>query len=116
MSIFQILSSLFALFMLYVVTIHRSRSKLGRSEVYLWYVLWVVFIILALFPDLLQGITDILKFDRVFDLLVVGAFMILSMVVFLSYFNQKENQKKIEQYVRTEALSARDRDRAKKDS
>jgi hypothetical protein len=104
MSIFQIISSLFALFMLYVVTIHKSRSKLTQTEVSIWYGLWIFFIILALFPNLLQGVTDILKFERVFDLLIVGAFMVLSAVVFLSYFQQKSNQTKIEEFVRSSSI------------
>ncbi len=105
MSIFQIISSLFALFMLYVVTIHKSRSKLTQIEVSTWYGLWILFIVLALFPNLLQGITSILKFERVFDLLIVGAFMVLSVVVFLSYFQQKSNQRRIEEFVRSQSIT-----------
>lgn len=105
MSIFQIISTLFALFMLYVVTIHGRRAMLSAVEFTMWYSLWILFILLALFPNLLQGITGALNFARVFDLLIVGAFMILAVVVFLSYFTQKKNTRKLEEFIRSQAIS-----------
>lgn len=104
MSIFQIGATLFALFMIYVVTIHRRKSKLSDIEVYTWYSMWGLFVVIALFPNLLLGITQRLNFQRVFDLLVVLAFMVLSVLVVLSYFIQKENQKKLEDFVRKQAI------------
>lgn len=103
MSIFQIAATLFALFMIYVVSIHR-RHILNRIEVFCWYSLWVLFIIFALFPNLLLGITDTLHFSRVFDLLLVGALMVLTVIIVMSYFAQKENTRKIEEVVRKMAL------------
>lgn len=104
MSIFQIGSTLFALFMIYVVTIHKKKSKLSVVEISFWYSMWIFFIIISLFPNLLLGITHKLSFQRVFDLLVVLAFMVLTLIVVLSYFMQKENQKKLEQFVRKQAI------------
>jgi hypothetical protein len=104
MSTFQIGSVLFALFMLYVVSIHKKKKTLSIVEASFWCSLWILFILIAIFPNLLLGITGFLKFARVFDLLVVMAFMIISIVVFLSYFNQKESQKKLEEFIRRQAI------------
>lgn len=105
MTIFQIISALFALFMMYVVSLHGKKKNLSQAEVLAWNSVWVGFIGIALFPDLLLGITGFLSFARVFDLLVVIAFMILSVVVFMSYFTVKTLQKKLEEAIRNEALA-----------
>lgn len=108
MSIFQILATCFALFMLYVVNIHRSKAALSRVEVSFWYSTWLVFIFIAMFPHLVSGLTGILNFSRVFDFLVVLAMMMLTSLVFSSYLTQKENSKKLEILVRKMAIKDTD--------
>lgn len=105
MSIFQTFALLFALMMMYVVNIHRKKAKLSSLEVSFWLSTWFVFIVIALFPHLLLGIAGILNFSRVFDLLVVVAFMVVSWLVFRSYLIQKENTQKIDDLVRKQAIS-----------
>jgi hypothetical protein len=90
--------------MLYVVTIHGKKKTLSIMEVSFWSSLWLLFIVFAVFPHFLLGIAGVLKFSRVFDLLIVIALMILSLVLFLSYFRQKETARQVEQLVREMAL------------
>lgn len=111
MSIFQLGATLFALFMIYVVSIHKNKSKLSIVEISFWYSMWFLFVVIALFPNLLLGITHTLKFQRVFDLLIVLALMVLTVIVVLSYFTQKENQKKLEQFVRKQAIDERKKEK-----
>lgn len=103
MSIFQIISIFFALFMMYVISIHKRKSALNNVEVSFWYSTWILFIVIAIFPHWLLGLTGILNFARVFDLLIVIAFMILSFVIFSTYLSQKETDKKIEKLIRDAA-------------
>lgn len=105
MSIFQIIAILFAAFMVYVVRLKGKRYKLRGLEMIAWYILWVSFAILALFPNILTGVTGVLNFGRVFDLLVVMSFMALSLLVIFLYFTVRELQMKLEKYVREEAIS-----------
>lgn len=100
MSIFQIGAVLFALFMIYWVRSNQKRAHLSTVESSLWYSVWFIFIILALFPNLLLGIVSALNFARAFDLLVVGAFMILVMLNFYIYLKNKKLEKKLETLVR----------------
>ena len=104
MSIFQIGATLFALFMMYVVSIHKRKSRLSLIEVSFWYSMWFSFIVISIFPNLLLGISSALNFQRVFDLLLVLALMVLTALVVMSYFTQKENQKKLETFVRKQAI------------
>ncbi len=63
-----------------------------------------MFAIVALFPDLLLGIMGALRFARVFDLLLVIALMVLTVVIFMSYFAQKDMKRKLEDFVREQAI------------
>jgi hypothetical protein len=107
MSIFQIGSIFFALFMMYVIRIQKRKSGLRVIEVSFWYSIWSLFIVISLFPNLLLGIAGILNFGRVFDLLTVIAFMILSLVIFSTYLSQRETDKKIEKLIRDTAHNER---------
>lgn len=100
MTIFQVVALLFALFMMYVTSIHGKKRNLSVIEVSLWLSTWGLFIIIALFPNVLLGITGVLRFSRVFDLLVVVALMVLSVLVFFSYFALKGLHRKVEVLVR----------------
>ncbi len=103
MSIFQIVAVLFALFMIYVIRVKNRKYHLGILESLGWYMLWIAFAILALFPNLLLGVVHSLNFGRVFDLLVVSAFMILTTLLVFVYFKMKELDQKLEKFVREDA-------------
>ncbi|MDQ3008209.1 MAG: DUF2304 domain-containing protein [bacterium] len=104
MTLFQIIASLFALWMMYEVHIYRKKNVLSKFEFLGWISVWLTFIIITIFPDLLLGIAQQLRFARVFDLLTVLAFIILTVLIFLSYFAQKESQLQIKKLVRTLAI------------
>lgn len=104
MTIFQVIAVLFALFMMYVTSIHGKKRNLSVVEVSFWLSTWGLFIVVALFPNMLLGITDVLNFTRVFDLLLVAALMVLSILVFFTYFALKGFQRKLEMLVRALAI------------
>jgi len=105
MTLFQVSSILFALFMSYVVRVHQQKARLTAIEASLWYSLWFLFACIAVFPHLLTGISEYFYFDRVFDLLVVGAFMVLTFIVLRSYFMYRLLLEKIEILVRDKAIA-----------
>ncbi len=104
MSFFQLIATIFAVFMLYVVRIKSRKYLVSKLESFGWYLIWGGFCILALFPNLLLGVVGILNFGRVFDLLTVIAFMILSALVLFLYFSVKELKIKLEKVVRNDAI------------
>ena len=104
MSIFQIGATLFAIFMLYWVRNNQKRGFLNTLEASFWYSVWSLFIVISLFPQLLLGIVQILHFSRVFDLLTVLAFIILTILLFSVYLKNKKLEQKIEEIVRKIAL------------
>ena len=107
MSIFQILAVIFAGWMIYTTRIHTSKLHISSFESGMWYAIWAVFGYIALFPQTLMGISQTLQFARIFDLLVVGALMILTIMGFLNYFIQRELKKKIEDLVRARTIESK---------
>jgi hypothetical protein len=104
MTIFQIGAVCFALWMCYVVSIHAKKKTLSAIEASFWLSTWGGFIVIALFPQLLQEMVNVLHFNRVFDLLVVVALMILSVLVFVSYFGHREAAVKLTKLVQELSL------------
>lgn len=104
MSVFQTLAALFALFMIYWVRTSYKRGHLTMVESYFWYSIWLAFTCLSIFPNFLLGIAHGLHFARVFDLLVVMAFMILTTLLFSLYLKNKKMEQKMEQLVRKFAI------------
>lgn len=100
----QIITVLFALFMIYVAFLHFKRKEINGLETFFWLILWVGFMILTLFPKILESISQLLFFARVMDLLMILAFMILAFLGFQNYICNRKMEKKIEELVRKEAL------------
>lgn len=103
-SIIQILSVIFGIFMLYVVRIHRKKEVLDRNEVFFWNTLWLGFIYVAFFPQTFRGLIQRLQIARVFDLLVIVAFMIITFITFQNRITIKNLSRKLEEIIRKKAL------------
>lgn len=100
----QIVSALFAFFMIYVAFLHWKRKDLSGYEMFFWLILWVGFILVTINPYILQGISNYLYFFRIMDLLVVISFMILAFLGFQNYISNKKLERKIEEVIREESL------------
>lgn len=96
----QILGSLFGIFMIYYVFLHYKRKELTIREYLFWIGLWVLFIILTLFPWLLNPIVRSIGFARTMDFFIVAGFMFLIGSLFYIYLIVRSNQKKLEEIVR----------------
>ncbi len=105
MRLLQVVSVLFGLFMMYVVRIHHKKGHVESFEYGIWMALWGVFIVLAIFPQSVNGIVQTVHIARVFDLLVVVALMIVVFLTFMNRIEQKKLEKKMEQLVRKNAIN-----------
>lgn len=100
----QTVCLLFGLLMMYVVRIHRLKQHLPTFEARAWLVVWVVFIFLAIFPQTVGGLAQTLNISRVFDLLVIIAFMVLTYLTFTNRITYRKLEKKFEDIIRKKAL------------
>lgn len=100
----QILGTLFGVFMIYYVFLHHKRKELTIKEYLFWIILWILFIILTLFPGLLKPLVKSIGFARTMDFFIVAGFMFLVGSLFYIYLLVRSNQKKLEEIVRKIAL------------
>jgi len=104
----QILGVLFALFFIYYTFLHRKRNELTIKEYIVWVSLWILFIILTLFPGILKPIIEPIGFARTMDFFIVAGFMFLIGSLFYVYLIVRGNQKRIENIVRKTAFEKKE--------
>ena len=96
----QLFGVLFALFMIYINFLNYKRKEFTIKEHMSWLFLWAGFIVVAVFPEVLDPIVKRFKFARTLDLLIVVSFIFVIGSIFYTYTIVRKNQKKIEELVR----------------
>ena len=100
----QIVGILFGLFMIYYSFLNYKRKEFTPKEIFFWSAVWMVFIVIAVFPNILDPILKIGGFLRVLDLLIISGFLFLIAAIFYTYTVTRKNQKKLETVVRDIAM------------
>ena len=100
----QIIGILFGFFMMYYTFLHYKRKEFSVKEYGFWLVLWTVFIVITLFPNILDPILKSLSISRTLDFFIIVGFLFLIGMIFYTYANGKRNQKKLEEVVRKIAI------------
>lgn len=73
-------------------------------EIASWLVMWTGTVVIVVFPDLLQDFAKTFSIVRVFDLMVIGGFIVVISLVGSAYIRTKKLEKKLEDLVRRDAL------------
>ena len=103
----QIIALIFAFSMIYVASLHYKRHEIGKTEVVSWTVMWAAAIVIIIFPELLRSFASTFLVTRVFDLMVIGGFILVISMVTSAYVRTKKIEKKLEELIRKEALNAK---------
>jgi hypothetical protein len=90
--------------MIYFALIHRRRGELGRIEFISWVVIWTFTVFVVIFPELLRDFAKTFFITRLFDLMIVGAFILVISIVARIYVRTKKTEKKLERLIRRDAL------------
>lgn len=109
----QIIAILFAFSMIYFAVLHYKRGEINGMEIASWLVIWTITVVIVIFPELLQTFARTFLVTRVFDLMVIGGFILVISLVGSSYVRTRRNEKKLEELVRK--LSLREERIKKKD-
>jgi hypothetical protein len=100
----QIIAILFALSMIYFAVLSYKRDELNGLEIASWLVLWGFAMVVITFPELLRTFARTFLVTRVFDLMVIGGFVLVISMVSSAYMKIKRNEKKLEELVRKLSL------------
>jgi len=100
----QITAIIFSLFMIYLALIHYKKGQLNGIEILSWITIWIVAIFVVSFPEILRTYANTFFVTRVFDLMVLGGFILVISLVSAAYLKSKRNEKKLEELIRKIAL------------
>jgi hypothetical protein len=100
----QILGVIFGVFMAYFSFLHFKRNEYTVKEFMVWLALWILLIVISLFPGILDFFVVKLSLSRTMDFLIIAGFMILTAMFVYTYTLLRQNQRKIEEVVRNVAL------------
>ncbi len=110
----QFLGIVFGLAMLYFTYVKFRRRELNQFELTVWSTGWILLVIVAIVPFALDMFIHHLNFYRRLDFFVVIGFFVLLGLGFFNYSTVKKMERKVEQFVRQQALQeAADRERPK---
>lgn len=100
----QIAGFLFGLFMLYYSFLNYKKKEFTSREFAFWILLWTLFIIVVVFPVILDPILKPIGILRALDFLVISGFLFMIAMIFYTYSLTKKTQKQVETLVRVLAL------------
>lgn len=100
----QIIALLFSFSMIYFAVLNFKRGEIGGMEIASWLVMWTMAIVIIIFPELLQTFARTFLVTRVFDLMVIGGFILVITMASIAYIKTKRLEKKIEDLVRKLSL------------
>ena len=106
----QIAAIIFALWMIYFSFLHFRRREFKIAEFIFWQVLWLGLIIVVIFPGSVRFILSTFSISRTFDLVVIVGVVVLFGVSFRSYVIIRRLEKKVEDFVRKEAIKEIDKE------
>lgn len=100
----QIISLLFAFSMIYFAVLNFKRGEIGGFEITSWLIMWTIAIVIIIFPELLRSFASTFLVTRVFDLMVIGGFVLVISMVVTAYVRTKRLEKRLEDLVRKLSL------------
>ncbi len=100
----QAIGVLFGLFLVYMTFLYHKRKEFTFNEWAFWTVMAISFMIVSLFPQILDPVVKTLSLTRTMDLFIIIGFMFLIAAVFYSYKVTRDTQKKLEEVVRIIAI------------
>ena len=90
----------FALFMVYILYLHWKKREITILIFLMWMLIWGVFIVLIVFPKILQPYLNSTFNLNVVDLIMVVSFMVLTYVTIENNIKIKNYSEKMEVLVR----------------
>ncbi|MBS3127461.1 DUF2304 domain-containing protein [Candidatus Woesearchaeota archaeon] len=100
----QFLGIVFGLAMMYFTFVKFKRKELSNFEMMFWFAGWIILVLVAVIPSIIDFIIAPLHFYRRLDFFVVLGFFVLLGLGFYNYSIVKKVEKKIRTFVQNEAL------------
>jgi hypothetical protein len=102
----QLFSMIFGLYMLYWCFLIYKKKLIYVREFVFWIVVWLVFMIVVMFPDSTKTVLQTFKINRTMDLLMIVTFVVLWFITFRNYVENKQQKRKLQDLVRNLAIKS----------
>ena len=112
----QIIGIFFGLILTYFTYLHFKREEFSVWEFLGWEVVWVLFILIALFPGKFGQYSGDLGAIRPMDLFTVLGFIVVLSIAFYTYINVDRLRKRLEKAIRDLALQDLKEEKKKNDT
>ncbi len=110
----QVIALIFAFAMIYFALVNFKRGEIDKTEVISWVVIWLAVIFVVVFPNILREYSERFFITRLFDLMVVGGFVLVIAMTARTYVRIRKMEKKIEDLVRKDAIDKVNRKKPRK--
>lgn len=101
----QVVGLFFGLFMCFLTFLHYRKNNFGPKSLFSWLAIWIAFLFVVIYPDILYGFMDILRISRTIDFFIVFGFFFFTVIIFYMFIIVKKTELKVEKLVRKMALS-----------
>lgn len=101
----QIIALIFALVMIYIAYVHYKKGEINGLEIIFWLACWMGAIGIIIFPEAFKVFSSTIAISRAFDLAILGGFILIIPLVYFSHVKTNRLEKKLEDFVRQEALN-----------
>jgi len=102
--VLQVTVIIFSFIMIYFALLHYKRGELNKLEFYSWTIIWMGTMVIVAFPDVLRKYSQTFAVSRLFDLMILGGFILVITMVSISYIKTRRMEQKFEEFIRREAL------------
>jgi hypothetical protein len=106
-TILQVIMIIFALFAWSRAFLRIRDKEISVREFLFWSTIWVTTITVAVYPDVMWAITDLLGIGRAVDVLIYVSILLLFYLMFRVYVNTEKQSQQITKLVRELALKKR---------
>lgn len=89
--------------------LYYKRADFTKKELYFWLLIWVTFIAISFYPNIIKPIVGTLGLQRPMDLIMIVAFIIIFILTFHNYVINKSTEKKVNKLVQDLALKDLDK-------
>lgn len=110
----QLVSIFFGLYMLYWCFLIYKKRLIYIRELVFWAVIWMLFMVVVIFPESTRSILQTFKISRTMDLLMILTFVVLWFITFRNYIENKQLKKKLQDLVREVAIKGALKDKERK--
>lgn len=100
----QIVGVLIGLAALNLTFLYYKRANFTKRELLFWFFIWIMFIVVALFPKIVTPVVGALGLERPMDLIMIIAFVILFLLSFHNYIITRRQTDKLGRMVQELAL------------